>query len=92
MTEVKLTIPDELRYAIERKYQSIQERVMELIILELYREGDISSGKAAELLKMDKMEFVRYSSKLGIPFIDLTEEELAEDMENARAGVVRGNQ
>ena len=54
--------------------------VKELIVLELYRQRLISSGKAAELLGMERFEFVRYASRLGIPFIDMSAEELAEEV------------
>jgi len=46
-----------------------------MILLELYRRGAISSGKAAELLGMPRLDFIRYASHLGIPFIDMTADE-----------------
>ena len=45
------------------------------MVLELYRRGVISSGKAAELLKMAREQFIGYASQLGIPFFDMTEDE-----------------
>ena len=53
-------------------------------ILELYRRKEISSGKAAELLGMQRFEFVRYASRLGIPFFDMSKEELERDLEALR--------
>jgi predicted HTH domain antitoxin len=55
--------------------------VKELAVLELYRRRQISSGKAAELLKMERMEFVRFASRQGIAFYDLSEEEFADEMD-----------
>jgi predicted HTH domain antitoxin len=55
--------------------------VKELAVLELYRRHQISSGKAAELLKMERMEFVRFASRQGIAFYDLSEEEFADEMD-----------
>jgi predicted HTH domain antitoxin len=55
--------------------------VKELAVLELYRRRQISSGKAAELLKMERMEFVRFASRQGIAFYDLSDEEFADEME-----------
>lgn len=52
----------------------------ELAVLEMYRQRLISSGKAADLLKMDRMTFVAYASRQGIPFFDLSEEEFADEM------------
>lgn len=53
----------------------------ELAVLELYRRHQVSSGKAAELLGMDRMEFVRYAARQGIPFFDLTEEEFSAELD-----------
>ncbi len=46
-----------------------------MIVLELYRRGAISSGKAGELLEMPRLDFIRHASDLGIPAIDMTTEE-----------------
>jgi hypothetical protein len=45
-----------------------KEAARELIVLELYRQGEVSSGRAAELLGMEREEFIqiRYASKRGI--------------------------
>lgn len=53
----------------------VAQAAQELIILELYRRGTISSGKAADLANMERMEWVRYASRLGIPFFEMQDEE-----------------
>lgn len=50
-----------------------------MIVLELYRRGTISSGKAAELLGMQRIDFIKHASRLGIPYIDMTEDEWAAE-------------
>jgi predicted HTH domain antitoxin len=60
--------------------QPVQNSAQELILLELYRLGRISSGKAAELLKMSRTDFIQYASRLGIPYFDFTDEEWAEEV------------
>ena len=67
-----------------KKRKDVPERLKELSILELYRRKEISSGKAAELLDMEHFEFVRYASRLGIPFFDMSKEELERDIEAAK--------
>ena len=54
------------------------------MVLGLYRQGRISSGKAGELLGMPRFAFIQYASSLGIPFFDMTEQELDSELENAR--------
>ncbi len=69
---------------VAKKEKDIPAKIKELSILELYRRKEISSGKAAELLSMKRFEFVRYASRLGIPYFDMSEEELERDLEAAR--------
>jgi hypothetical protein len=52
--------------------QPLGDFVKELAILELYRRRVISGGKAAELLGMERFEFIAYASRLGIPSADST--------------------
>lgn len=66
-------------------YQDPEEAMREVAVLELYRRRYISSGKAAELLGMSRFEFIRYAGRLGIPFFDLDETELAEEVKQAGA-------
>lgn len=54
--------------------------VKELAVLELYRRHLISGGKAAELLGMERFEFIHYASHLGIPFFDLSPEEMTDEL------------
>ena len=79
MQTFQLTLPPDLAALLHSFNQPLEQSVQELMMLELYRRGAISSGKAAELLKMERFEFVRYASRLGIAFFDMTDDEwLAE--------------
>lgn len=46
--------------------------------------GPISSGKAAELLGLSRVEFIKSSGKLGIPFIQMSPAELASEIAGAK--------
>jgi predicted HTH domain antitoxin len=62
----------------------LEDNARESIVLELYRQGKISSGKAAELLGMPRIAFIQHASDLGIPFFDMTEEEWRAEVDQAR--------
>ena len=62
--------------------QPLEGYAEELMVLELYRRRQISSGKAAELLGMDRVAFIQYASRLGVAFFDMSEQELATELEN----------
>lgn len=61
-----------------------EDKLKEYLVLELYRRREISSGKAAELLGMERFEFARYASRIGIPYFDLDEQELKDEVKAAR--------
>jgi len=75
MTTVQIDFEDDLLALLHQFNQPVQRAARELIVLELYRRGAISSGKAADLLGMARWEFVHHASHLGIPYFSLTEDE-----------------
>ncbi len=61
-----------------------QDKLKEYLVLEMYRRREVSSGKAAELLDMERFEFIRYASRLGIPFLDMDEKEIQDEIAAAQ--------
>jgi predicted HTH domain antitoxin len=70
-----LELDDELVGLLRQLNQPLPQAAREIIVLELYRRGLISSGKAAELLGMSRLELIQHASRLGIPYLRFTEEE-----------------
>jgi len=58
----------------------IQREINEWLVLSLFTEGRISSGKAAELLNIHRVEFLALLRKKSIAFINYTNEELEEEL------------
>jgi predicted HTH domain antitoxin len=79
MSSVKIEIEEPLAALLHQTNQPVQQAGREMIVLELYRRGTISSGKAAELLGMERIDFIKHASRLGIPYIDMTEDEWAAE-------------
>ena len=75
MPPVTVTLDTDLATLLQKRDQPIQKTAREMIILELYRQGSISSGKAAQLLDMSRWEFIQHASQLGIAFFNLNAEE-----------------
>ncbi len=44
----------------------------------------ISHGRAAELLGISKMELIELYGSLGIPYLDMTDEEFEEEMQTVK--------
>lgn len=66
-----------LQFGFDQK--EIQRRLVEWLVLSLYTEERISSGKAARLLNITRIEFLALLRARGIAYINYTDEELAEE-------------
>jgi predicted HTH domain antitoxin len=75
MSVIQLDLEEGIVVLLQGSNQPVHQVARELIVLELYRRGTISSGKAAQLLDMSRSEFIRHASRLGIAFFDLTDDE-----------------
>ncbi|HGJ64839.1 TPA: UPF0175 family protein [bacterium] len=85
MKTVEIELEDELTGVLLQLNQPLQLSIRELIVLELYRQGKISSGKAGQILNMPRFEFIHYASRLGIPFFAMTKEEWETEKEAIKA-------
>ena len=57
----------------------IQRRLAEWLVLSLFTEGRVSSGKAARLLNISRIEFLALLRARGIAYVNYTPDELAEE-------------
>lgn len=75
MSVVSIDLEEDLAALLHDLNQPVAKLVREFVVLELYRRGSISSGKAAGWLGMPRPEFVHYASRLGIPLLEMTVDE-----------------
>lgn len=59
--------------------EEVQRRVTEWLVLSLFTEERISSGKAARLLDMSRIDFLALLRQRGIAYLDFSDEELADE-------------
>ncbi len=74
--KVKLP-PDLLRFGYDK--ERIQDNVKEWVVLSLFTDHVISSGKAAKLLGISRMEFLKLLRKRGIAYVDYSPQELEDE-------------
>lgn len=77
---VSLEMPRDLLGALEVPRDQLEARLQELIALELFREGRISSGKGAELLGLSKLGFIQLLAQHGISYFTESPEELVAEV------------
>ena len=78
---VSVAIPQALLFETGLSQEAAGEALLRAFILSLYRQDRISTGKAAQLLGMHRMEFIRILAEEKIPFLDYTPEELEAETE-----------
>lgn len=81
---VELDLPRDVLDALDVAEHEAPVQLKRLIVLELFREERISSGKAAELLGLSKEAFVHLLGQYGIPYFTEHPDELAEQLEDVR--------
>jgi predicted HTH domain antitoxin len=72
-----------LEFGLDQR--EIEQRIIEWLVLSLFTEERISSGKAARLLGISRIEFLALLRKHGIPFVDYSDAELGEEFAAAEA-------
>jgi predicted HTH domain antitoxin len=79
---VHLEIPEALlQYGVDK--EEAPHHLIQWWIISLFCEGHISSGKAAQLLNISRMDFINLLSSRGISFPNYTQEELREELDAA---------
>lgn len=83
MSEVRVDLPPEVLELL-RELGEPPAAAKECLVLELYRRGLISSGKAAELLGMNRLVFIQHSGRLGIPYFRMSAQEWDDEVRRIR--------
>lgn len=77
---LEVQLPDALR---ELGYgdEEIRREAPVLLVVKRFREGAISSGKAARILGMTRREFLERLACEGVPVYDPSDKELAQELQ-----------
>ena len=64
--------------------ERIQKLVTEWLVLDLFTNDEISSGKAAKLLGISRLEFLDLLHRRRIAYLDFSSEELEDELNTVR--------
>jgi predicted HTH domain antitoxin len=81
--QLQIDYPETLPDALQKSRQQFEEEAKWAMAVKLFEMKRISSGMAAELVGVDRVSFLLKLKDYGVPTIDLTQEELRSDLENA---------
>lgn len=83
MEKLTLEIPEEVLISLKESPQEFSKSILMLSAAKLYEMGKLSSGRAAQLAGLSRVEFLQALSRYNVPVFDLSTEELERDMQNA---------
>lgn len=75
---LEFELPDEV--AAQLREEDMAMKAKEALVMALLREHHVSQDKAAEILDISRHEIFDLMTKYQVPVIDLTEEELAAEL------------
>lgn len=71
---------DDILFSLGLSDKEFSKEAKFLLAAKLYELGRLSSGKAAKLAEMQRVEFLFSLSKVGVPLSNLTSEDLADEL------------
>ena len=82
MTSIELKVPTEAKtYVLDKTTEEVRNA---LLLYPSIVNDTISHGRAAELLGISKMELIELCGSLGIPYLDMTDEEFEEEIQTVK--------
>jgi len=83
MSTVQIEIPEEVLISLKETPETIVRELPILAAVKLFEIGKLSSGRAAQLAGMSRVQFLLVLGKYQVSPFSLTAEELERDVDNA---------
>ena len=82
---LKIPYPEDLPETLGSTPEEFEQEIRFLVAAKFYEMGRISSGRAAELAGIDRVEFLNNLGRYRIPVFNYSREELEREVREARA-------
>lgn len=82
MHTVTIELPESLLIGTGQSRDEFVKEAKFLLMAKLFEMGRVSSGKAADICGMPRVDFLFAVGKMGIPVIQLDEDELKRELQD----------
>jgi predicted HTH domain antitoxin len=83
MSSVQIDIPEEVLISLKQTPDGFSRELCLLAAVKLFELGRLSSGRAAQLAGITRVEFLNILGRYQVSPFTLSAEELAQDVQNA---------
>jgi predicted HTH domain antitoxin len=83
MKTLSVKVPETLLVQTGGSEEALTRETQFLLALKFFELGRLTSGQAAEMCGMNRVDFLLAAGRAGVPVADLDGDELAEEIRNA---------
>ncbi|GAB4530360.1 MAG: UPF0175 family protein [Anaerolineae bacterium] len=80
MKRITLEYPDDLELAVQTTPEEMESQIRLMAALKMFELGKLSSGKAAELAGLSRVEFFEMCGRYRVPLFNYAPEELEAEL------------
>ena len=74
MSTIQIEVPESVLLSAGQSQEHFVREAKLLLALKLFELGRLSSGKAAEMCAMNRVDFIMLASRSGVPVADLDDD------------------
>ncbi len=83
MSRVQIEVPEEVLISLKETPETMSRELSILAAVKLFELGKLSSGRAAQLAQVSRVEFLNLIGRYQVTPFSLSPKELAQDVANA---------
>ena len=80
MKSISLPYPDDLESAVQLTSEELSAQILLMAALKMFELGKLSSGKAAELAGVSRVDFLDLCGRYHVPVFNYTADELESEL------------
>jgi predicted HTH domain antitoxin len=81
MLALTIELPEYLLFQMGSSTEKLQSEIRRMLAVNMFKEGFMTTGQAAEFCGMHRVEFMYYLSKKNIPVVDWDLEDIEKELE-----------